>query len=309
MLIQSIFQSLAMLFLLVLPGIFFRKKQWMTENQSQGVNSIIINLTWPCLVIDAMQMKYSVQIVKDSGYIFLVCMAVFVLLFAFSFPLAKGLKMTKQRQYLTTFMLLFGNTGFIGIPVMKALYGGEAVFYVAIVELINDILIFTVGILLIQMSVGADLHMQWRQLLSPGMIGVLLGLFFFLAKITLPPVIGDAVKIMGNATTPLTMFMIGFQLGGISWKDLWKDRHIYAVAVVKLLAVPAITILLLCLWTREFSLLEKVVVMSFAMPVGSVSAIFSKEYQSDETFVVKAVMLSTVLCFLTIPFFAFFLGK
>ncbi|SOB72563.1 Membrane transport protein [Anaerobutyricum hallii] len=309
MLIQSIFQSLAMLFLLVLPGIFFRKKEWMTENQSQGVNSIIINLTWPCLVIDAMQMKFSMRILKDSGYILLVCMAVFIILFVFSYPLAKGLKMMKQRRYLMTFMLLFGNTGFIGIPVMKALYGGEAVFYVAIVELINDILIFTVGILLIQMSVEADLHMQWKKLFSPGMLGVLLGLFFFLVRITLPPIIGDAIKMLGNATTPLTMFMIGFQLGGICWTDFWKDRHIYAVAVIKLVAVPMITLFLIRLWTEEISLLEKVVIMSFAMPVGSVSAIFSKEYKSDEEFVVKEVMLSTVFCFLTIPLFALLLGK
>ena len=58
-------------------------------------------------------------------------------------------------------MLLFGNTGFIGIPVIKALYGTDAVFYAAIVELINDILIFTVGILLIQPA-GANLKVGFK---------------------------------------------------------------------------------------------------------------------------------------------------
>ena len=152
MVVWPILSSLIMIFILIVPGVFFKKKNILTEDQNGAINSIVVNLTWPCLVIDAMQMKFSLQILKDSAYILVVCLLILAIIFAISFPVAKLIKLPKTKQYLTVFMLLFGNTGFIGIPVIKALYGTDAVFYAAIVELINDILIFTVGILLIQLS-------------------------------------------------------------------------------------------------------------------------------------------------------------
>ena len=39
------------------------------------------------------------------------------------------------------------HIGFIGLPVTKALYGTESVFFAAILEMINDVLIFTIGII------------------------------------------------------------------------------------------------------------------------------------------------------------------
>lgn len=137
-----------------------------------------------------MQMKFSLQVLKDSAYILVVCLLILAIIFAISFPVAKLIKLPKTKQYLTVFMLLFGNTGFIGIPVIKALYGTDAVFYAAIVELINDILIFTVGILLIQLSAGANLKVGFKQFINPGLIGVIIGLVLFLLEHQLPNLIG-----------------------------------------------------------------------------------------------------------------------
>ena len=146
MLIGEILSSLIMIFILILPGIFFRKKELISDHQSEAVSAIVVNLTWPCMVINAMQMEFSFQILKDSGYMMAVALIVFAILIAVSFPLARLLRMSKTKQYMAVFMLIFGNTGFLGIPVIKALYGTEAVFFAAILEMINDVLMFTIGI-------------------------------------------------------------------------------------------------------------------------------------------------------------------
>lgn len=313
MVFSSILSALVTIFGLVIPGIIFRRKNIITEEQSSAVNSLIVNLTWPCLVIDAMQMDYSRQIMKDSVYILMICLLIFVLIVGVMFPLAKVTKLNRTRQFLTCFMLLFGNTGFIGIPVIQALYGETAVFYMAVIELINDVLIFSVGIFLIQRSVGAaEWNIAWREFFSPGMIGVIVGLCLFVSRTTLPPVIGSAVSMLGNATTPLTMFMIGFQFGGLSWQDIRSDMQVYLVCALKLLAIPVLALLVVCIFKTDLffagnPLLEKIVILSFALPVGSVAAIFSRQYESDAAFAIKCVLLSTVLCMVTVPLFAILL--
>lgn len=307
MLILPILSSLAMIFIMIIPGVFFRKRNLLTIKQNDAVNSIVINLTWPCLVIDAMQIDFSIQTLKDTGYILTACLVIFVLLFIISIPLIKLLKFSNTKKYLVMFMLLFGNTGFIGIPVIKALYGYDALFFAAIVEFINDILLFTVGILLIQMSAGENLKINLKDLISPGLIGVIIGLALFLMNIKLPSVLAGSIEMIGNATTPLTMFSIGFQLGGLKSKEIFNDWQVYAVLFIKLLIVPCIAFAVMKLWAGDFTLLEKVLILSFAMPVASVSAIFGQRNKENGPFATKSVLLSTVFSLATIPIFAILL--
>lgn len=303
-LVLPILNSLVMIFILIIPGIFFRKREILTETQNEALSSVVVNLTWPCLVIDAMQVEFSIQTLKNCGYIFVISLIIFAILLLISFPLAKAMKMPKTKQYLMVFMLLFGNTGFIGIPVIKALYGTEAIFFAAIIELINDILIFTIGMALIQMSAGAKLKLGVKQFLNPGLIGVLIGLALFMLDLRLPELLGGSVEMIGAATTPLTMFVIGFQLGGLNFKEIAGDWQVYIICFVKLMIAPLITLLIVKLWAGDLTLLEKVLIMSFAMPVGSVSVIFSQQYKGEVAFATKSVLLSTVLSILMIPIFA-----
>lgn len=293
-----------MIFILILPGIFFRKKELISDHQSEAVSAIVVNLTWPCMVINAMQMEFSFQILKDSGYMMAVALIVFAILIAVSFPLARLLRMSKTKQYMAVFMLIFGNTGFLGIPVIKALYGTEAVFFAAILEMINDVLMFTIGIVLIQLSAGADLKIRAKQFLNPGLIGVMIGLALFLLNCRLPELLGGSIEMIGAATTPLTMFAIGYQLGALKIKEIVGDWQVYVISFVKLLIVPVVTLVIVKLWAGEFTLLEKVLIISFAMPVASASTIFSQQYKGEVAFATKTVLLSTVLSIITIPIFA-----
>ena len=304
MVIWPVLSSLIMIFLLIVPGFFFKKRNILSDEQNSGISSIVVNITWPCLVIDAMQMEFSMEVLTDSGFILIVCLIIFAILLLISFPFAKMIRLSRSKQYLTVYALSQSNTGFIGLPVIKALYGSEAIFFAAIVELINDVLIFTIGIMMIQMSAGANLKVNFKQFLSPGLIGVIIGLILFLLRIELPGVLAGSIEMIGNATTPLTMFVIGFQLGGLKIKDVVSDWQVYAVCFMKLIIVPLISLVLLKLWVGELTLLEKILIIEFAMPVASVSAIFSQQYKGETAFATKSVLLSTVLSLVTISLFA-----
>ena len=304
MVISEIITSLVMIFILMVPGVIFRKAGVITEGQSDGISSIVVNITWPCLVIDAMQIDFSVDMLKESGYMSVIALVIFAAIVAVTFILSWMLGLDRRKKYITAFMLLFGNTGFIGLPVIKALYGGEAMFFAGILEIINDVAIFTIGIMLIQMSAGARMKIEPRRIFNPGLIGVIIGLVLFLLDFRLPDVLGGAVEMVGDATTPLTMFLIGYQLGGMKLKEILGDRNVYAVSFVKLIVVPVLALVALRLLTGEFSLMEKVLILSFAMPAASMSAIFSQQYRGEAAFATKTVLLSTLLSVITIPVFA-----
>jgi malate permease and related proteins len=306
--ISQILNSLVMIFIMIIPGIILKKKNIINESQTKGISAVLVNVTWPCMVIDAMQIPYTVEIFNGSKYIFFLLVIIFLIIFIVAATVVKALKLKRAQAGILAFMLIFGNTGFIGLPVMNALYGKEAVFYASMVEMANDILMFTIGIMLIQISAGVKTKFNLKEFLSPGIFGVLIGFALFLSSITLPEFLGKSVSVIGAATTPLSMIVIGSQLGGIRFRELAGDINIYAASFVKLLVVPLIALAIVRFVFGDVSLLAKVVIMSFAMPAAACTVIFSQQYNSDADFAAKGVLVSTLFCLATIPVFAVLLG-
>lgn len=305
--ISEIIAPLAMLFMIIIPGFVFSRKNLINEIQSNGISTVIINLTWPCLIIDAMQVGFSKEVLINCGYISVIIIAASVIAFILAKILCKAIKLETYKTYLFTFMLLFANTGFMGIPIINALYSKEAVFYAALLDMVFDIFIYTVGIMLIQKSTSASAKASFKEFLSPGVFAIVLGFTMFLFDFRLPETIGGSVRLIGAATTPLAMFLIGYQLGKINMKELLGDINIYVLAAAKLLVIPAILFAIMHFTIGNDSLLAKVIVLEMSMPVAACTVLFTQQYRGDVAFATKGVLLTSVLSILTIPIFAIIL--
>jgi len=232
---------------------------------------------------------------------------VFLIALIIAMLLVRVLKMEKHVSYIFTFMVIFANTGFMGIPVINALYGKHAVFYASIVEMVQDIFLFTVGIMLIQMSTGAQKKMDLKAMISPGIFGVAIGFCLFLFNLTLPGFLGKSISIIGQATTPLTMVAIGLQIGHIPFKSLIDNVSMYVLALVKLIIIPAIVFVFMVFVMKDTSMMSKVIIMEFAMPVAACATIFTQQYNGNVAFATKGVLLTTVISIVTLPIFTILL--
>ena len=121
--------TLLSIFIMVIPGIILRKKGVVGDSSPTVVAGLITGLTFPCMIITSMQLEYSLRIVNNCKYILLI----FALLVGISMLIAKlaakFLKISKQHEGILAFMFVFGNSGFLGVPLLNALFGQEAVFY------------------------------------------------------------------------------------------------------------------------------------------------------------------------------------
>ena len=206
------------------------------------------------------------------------------------------------------FMLVFGNTGFIGLPVLNGLFGSEAVFYGALCDASYDLFMFTVGISLIQSSAAEESKRRMSEtlkgLINPCFFGVIIGLILYISGTTLPDIIGGPVKSIGSVTSPLAMIIVGSHLADIRFRELFTNKYSYLVCLLKLIVAPAIALVLVRLIIGTGSLLSTVIVIQAAMPVAMCSVIFSEQYKADVSFATKGVLLTTLMCIFTIPLFA-----
>ena len=302
--ITQIISSLVMIAVLVVPGFIFSKLKMCDSGITKGLSTIVVNMCVPALIINAFQVEYSSRLAMEIVYCALLWAVTLVFAFALSFALKKLLKLNKIETALVICALSVPNTGFIGIPLLNALYGGESLFYSSVCEIVNDLFLYTLVFTIIGMSTWHKTKFSFMELINPPIVSVIIGLIMFVSGIRLPEFLAVPVKYAADATTPLAMFIIGAQLSQIKLSEFIGDRRIYVLCAVRLIVMPAAVWALLSFFTSLDGLFPTVFILMAGMPVGSICAIAAQNFNGDVSFATKCVMLSNILCVFTIPVFA-----
>ncbi len=300
--------ALAKVFIMILPGYILTKMNLINKTHTEGVSSIITYVTYPCLVIMAMQMSFSWEILNNCKYVVLIFIGVVIIAMIISKILTSVIHLPPTQTGIMAFMMVFGNTGFLGLPVLNGLFGKIAVFYGAICDSSFDVLMFSIGVTLIRQAAKGDTKMGFGEtikgLINPCFIGSLLGLCLFVAGIKIPDILSGPMDAVGSATSPLAMMVVGSHLARINFKDMFKSKPSYLVCLLKLLVAPAAALVLVKLIIGGGTLFGTVIVMEAAMPCAMLSGILSEKYKADVEFATKGVMLTTILSLITIPIVA-----
>lgn len=304
--------TLLSIFIMVIPGIILRKKGVVGDSSPTVVAGLITGLTFPCMIITSMQLEYSLRIVNNCKYILLV----FALLVGISMLIAKlaakFLKISKQHEGILAFMFVFGNSGFLGVPLLNALFGQEAVFYGALCDGTYNIFMFSIGMNMIKSGTESDAKLSFgyamKGMINPCFVSVLIGLLLFFTGIKIPNFLFMPMEMVGSATTPLAMTLIGLRLADVSLKELFIDKKVYVPVFLKLLVAPCVALGLVSLFPSMEMLLKLAIVVESSMPAAMASVIFAEQYKGDVIFATKGVTLSTILCVITIPLFVLIVG-
>lgn len=197
------------------------------------------------------------------------------------------------------FMTLFGNCGFMGFPVVGAIFGERAVFCAALYNIPFNILCYTVGILLIRPG-QEELKLNWRALVNAPLVASLISILILVLDIPFPAPVEEAVDRMGDMIVPLSMVIIGASLGDMKIKDALGDWRSYVFSFFRLLVLPVAVHFILRPFISDPMLLGMTTVLT-GMPVAAISVMLTIEYGGEEQLASKTVFVSTVLSVLTIP--------
>ena len=258
------------------------------------------------------------QILENLKGVFLY----YALLIFLGFVGSRLLRSRREERNQYQLMFVFSNVGFMGIPVLSALYGKDCLLFITFYLLVYNFLLYTYGIAVARRGAGAKTSAEaepgaaaagervktaaWKKLLNPGVAACILAILIFTLQIPVPEAAVTFFDYVGNATIPLSMMIIGISVAKMSWKDIFSNVRMYLFCVLKLLAVPIAASLLLRPLFQERMLFE-IFVFMLSMPVGSIVTMISNEYGNGETVCSQGIILSTLLSMITIPVVSLFL--
>lgn len=292
------------LLIMIGAGYYVTKKGMLDAHTNNQMSDLIVNLFNPLLVLASAANsvgKISLDAMKLIGIIAVGMFLAFILAGMILSPLFEK---DKEQRKIFQLMFVFSNVGFIGIPVISSIFGEQYVVYVSEFMLVYTLVFYTYGIALMD---GEFSKSSLRAMANPGTVSALLAMAVIIWGIQLPEFLKTAIAYLGNVTSPMALVAVGFALAESDLKKIFCQPRLYAFSAVKLLVLPLALLPLLRLAVPNADLLAVCMVM-FGMPVGNMPLILGNQRGLDVSSCSAAIILSTILCVLTVPVLMLFAG-
>lgn len=300
--ILPVFAQMVVLFIILLLGYIGGKTKILTPKDNKPLSTMVNCITNPCGVLYS---ALCVERAMANGEV-LKLIVLFVVMYFGLILLGelttKVLKVQLDQQGQYSFMMVFSNVGYMGIPVIRVIFGEEATICVTVCIMVFYLFIYTYGVRKICSEPGQK-GIDWGKAICPMTVSALLAIIGYLAGIRVDGVLKDALKTVSNITTPCAMIIIGCALSTVPLKSVFTNWRLYVVALLKLLVIP-LAVYGLLYPIMGGSVMLGVVVIIMAMPIATIITMLSAQYDKDQTLAASSVFITTLLSVVTIPLLA-----
>lgn len=323
--ITVVLQQMIMIFILIGIGIILYKKKMLSEMTSKQISGIIVNVTNPALLICSAFQEGPKVSIQELGVALGIYLIVYAILIIVSYLIPRILRVPNRYHYAYQMLTIFGNVGFIGIPLASAVLGSESLIFVSIYNLIFNILIYTFGISLLeraearQTAAAAEKYPsqntpnaahatspRWKKLVNAGTISAAATIIFYLGNFHVPTIVSSTLTYMGQATTLLSMLVLGTSVAQMAPKEIFSHPKLYGFTLLRQILVPIGCILLFRPFIQSTLILNTMALM-LAVPAANMPLMLSKQLHVETDTISQGIILTTILSLGTIPIVSLFL--
>lgn len=302
---SALLTIIATLFLLMACGFYARKRGIIDDVASKRLSSLIIKIGQPMMIISALtEAEFSYDNLRDGLWIVLLGMVFHVVVGVLAFLLCKGFRDPDERK-ITEFSLMFTNGGFIGFPIMEALFGPKGLFLAAFFNISFHLFIWSWGIAILARG-RSDIKLTVRKVfVNLGSVPCLIGVLIYMLAIpfpgfALPAFLSKFMLYLSNLCTPISVLITGALLATRTPKQIFGSPKIYYFSAMKLITLP----LIVCVIGKLVGLPHDMVLFATveaALPSAASITMFSEMYGLNSGYASQTVGTSSLLSVGTMP--------
>lgn len=285
------------LFLLILIGVFLKRKKFISEEGQKLMSDLTVNLILPCNIIVSFggEIEITKEFAKNCGRIFLISAVIHIV----SVYVGKYLfrKYDTEKKKIFSYGIIVSNSSFIGIPIIDALYGEIGVLYTSLFQIPARIMMWTSGLALFtevdnKTAIG-------KVIKHPCIVSIGIGIILRISNIQLPEFINNALTCISNCTIPISTLAIGAMFSKCKIAQLF-DKSVLYYSVIRLAGCPVVVMMVLKILNMDETLMGVVVLLT-GMPMAGTTAILAEKYHGNSQLAAQTIFVSTMLSIVTLP--------
>ena len=296
--VPALIEKMLVLFFAMAAGFVCGKRGWLDDTANRTISRLVVMLTNPMLALSSVMGKERLmsnrQVLALTGISFALILSCMLI----SRVVVRLLRVQEADRGLMRFLFSFCNISYIGYPVVQSLFGMDASFYVTVLVLCSQLIMWSYGIHLV--SGHGKFRWQWSILKNHCLIASSTAYIIYLTGLRVPNVLASACSFLGQTTSPLIMLITGSALALMPLKNVFTNGRLYAMYAIKLVVLPVCAYFLLRNVLSD-GLLFGVIITFLCIPSATNATNIAYLYGGNHELASSGVMLSTLLSMFTLP--------
>lgn len=294
----------AKIFIFLALGFILNKTKVIDPVAEKALSKFLLTAVLPFMILNSSQYTYSLDAVHGM------LVAAFVGLCYYGGSLVvmrvilKHVNILEDERRIMITCTVFANTGFVGFPLMEALYGSYGLLIAAVINLCYNLFFYTYAVYLFSRRTKFKISEIFKSTVS---VASILAIVLFMIPWRFPAFLAETFKLIGDMTVPLSMIVMGSMLANVKIKELITDRKAYVVSLLRLMVCPAFVMGAVVLISHFVNIQPEtacVTVLMCAMPCGSMNVMYSENFDVAPQFSARAVSMSMIFMLVTLLFWA-----
>lgn len=302
--------QMGMLAVYVAIGIIGVKTKIFNRESLDYVSKYIMKLSLPLMIFMNTLNGATAEQVIAALPMLAVAVCMYVVLFIAACVFSKSFRIKGNAAQVYKAVAVFGNVGFIGIPLIDALFPESGMLYIAIFTIIDQGLLWTLGMKLTtpeEKKVKAGALSAVKKMINPAIVAIVLSVIGVFAKVKLPLILDSTLTKVGATTTPLSMIYIGGLFCYVDIAKYAKKPEFYAIVAFKMIIFPIVLFLII----RNLPLSREIVItlcILGGLPSMSSVAMFANANGSDGDYAIGSIFVTTIASVVTLPVISYIMG-
>ena len=286
--------------LLILTGIICYKLNIINKESTKSLSSLVLMVVNPIVILVSYQVEFDKRLLNgilwSLGLSIVAAIIISVILIR-----NKG-----EKSVLERFAAIYSNCGFMGIPLVRGIYGSEGVLYITTFMAVFNIFVWTHGVYMMEGKVSRKMVLEAVK--TPAIVATVLGFALFILRIHIPGLLLTTLEYLDSMNTPLAMIAAGATIAQTNIVKALKKPGLYYVSLIKLIIVPAVVIGMLSFLPVDNVVIGTVILAS-ACPAAATGTLFAIRYKKDSFYAAELFAVTTLLSIITLPVIMTFTQK
>ena len=290
-------QQIGLFIIYILAGVILVRTRVLSRETLEPISKFVLKMALPVMVFINITDGVERQVLYESWPIFVIAAIFYIFMYAAG-RMVKLLHLQKNRAGIYQAMLLFGNIGFIGLPMIAGVFSEKGVLYASVFMIMDQFMLWTLGVKLL--SPKGEGWFVLKKLVNPATVAILLGMILMLAQVRIPALLDTALQKIGSTASPLAMIYVGGIFAGISFRRYIREISLYGIVLVKMIVAPILLFLILGIFPvgEEIRMAMALIV---GMPTMTAVVMMTNASGLDGDYALGGVFVTTVCGIMTLP--------
>ena len=295
---EILLQQIGLFVIYILAGVILVRTKVLNKETLEPISKFVIKMALPVMIFINIVDGVDKKTVYESWSVLVIAAGFYIVMFLVSLGMAKGFHLPENRAGIYQAMMLFGNIGFMAVPIISNVFPENGILYISVFMVFDQLMLWTLGVKLTTPTGSGRFDL--KKLINPATVAILIGMILMLTGVRIPTLLSTGLQKIGATASPLAMIYVGGIFAELPLKKYLKELSLYGIVLVRMLLAPLLMFLVLGFFPVNGEIRLAMALVT-GMPTMTAVVMMANASGLDGDYALGGVFITTLCGIVTLP--------